>query len=102
MIGAAEAHQVRTPRVIAGEPDGLHDRFGARHMEGDFVEPGDQFQPAHVVGDDGMIGAKDRTEIANAFIALDDTFFVEIVAEYIDPRKTPRGRRNGFRRGPSP
>ena len=40
VIGAAEAHQMRAPGVIAREPHRLHHGLGARHVERHFVEPG--------------------------------------------------------------
>ena len=62
VIGAGETNQMRSPGVVAGEPHRLHDRFGAGHVERDFVEPGNRAQPLDVVDDDGMVGAEHRAE----------------------------------------
>ena len=84
VIGPAEAHQMRAARMILGEPHGLHDRLGARHVERDLVEAGDLRQARHVVGDHGMVGAEHGTEIAHALRALVHAGLVEVVAEQVD------------------
>ena len=84
MIGAGKAHQMRALGVIARKPDRLHDGFGAGHVEGDFVEPGNLAQPFHVVGDRGMVGAEHRAERMRARFALGDAFLVKVVAENVD------------------
>ena len=84
MIGAGKAHQMRALGVVAGEPHRLHDRFGAGHVEGDFVEAGNLAEPAHVVGDDGMVGAEHGAERVRALLADLDALLVEVVAEDVD------------------
>ena len=60
VVGAAKAHQVAAARVVSGEPHGLHDRLGSRHVKGDLVQAGDFQQAAHVVGGHRMVGAQHR------------------------------------------
>ena len=71
--------------VIARQPHRLHDGFGAGHVEGDFVKPGNLAQPFDVVGDGRVIEARapDRAD-ARASRALVDAFLVEIIAEDVD------------------
>ena len=75
---------MRAAGVIAGEPDRLHHRFGARHVERDLVEPGNLAQPPHVLGDDRMVGAEHGPERMRALLADLDALLVEIVAEDVD------------------
>ena len=84
VIGAGEANQVRALGVVARQPHRLHDRFGAGHVERDFVEPGNLAQPPHVVGDDGMIGAEHGAERMGALFGFRDALLVEVVAEDVD------------------
>ena len=58
VIGAAEADDVRAARVVPREPDGLHHRLGARHMERHLVHVRRSPAAPHVVGDDGVIAAE--------------------------------------------
>ena len=66
VIGAAEADQVGPAGVVTREPHGLHHRLRPRHVERDFVEPGNFLQAFHVVGNHRMIGAEHRAELAHA------------------------------------
>ena len=75
---------MRALGVIARQPHRLHDRFGAGHVEGDFVEPGNLAQPLHIVGDGGVVGAEHRPERMGARLTLGDALLVEVVAEDID------------------
>src|SRR5262249_44994663 len=84
MIGAAEANEVRTPRVIAREPHRLHHGLGSRHMERDLVEAGDRAQPRHIVGDHRMIAAEHRAKLAGALDRARNRALVEIIAEQVD------------------
>ncbi len=84
VIGAGEADQMRAAGVVAREPHRLHHRFGAGHVERDFVETRNLAQPSDVVGDDGVIGAKHRAERMRALFALGDALLVEVVAEDVD------------------
>ena len=84
MIGAGKANQMRASGVVARQPHRLHDRFGAGHVERDFVEPGYLAQPPHIVGDDGVIGAEHRAERMGARLGRGDAFLVEVVAEDVD------------------
>ena len=84
MIGAAEPHQMRTAGVVTRQPHRLHHGFGARHVEGDFVEAGNLLQELHVLGDHGMIEAEHRSKRAHLRGATLDRLLVEIVAEDID------------------
>ena len=70
--------------MIAREPHRLHDRFGAGHVERDFVEPGNLDEPVDVFGDDGMVEAEHRAERLRALLGTRNAFLVEIVAENID------------------
>ncbi len=64
VIGAAEANEMGAARVIAREPDRLHHRFGAGHVERYFVESGNLPQALDVVsrspGDRGRAPGRDR------------------------------------------
>ncbi len=84
VIGAAKAHQMRPSGMIARQPNRLHHRFGAGHVEGNFVQPGDFAQPRDVVGDSRMIGAEDRPKIAHPFGAARDAVLVEVMSEKVD------------------
>ena len=84
VVGAAEAHQVAAPRVIARQAHRLHHGLGARHVKGNLIHAGDLEQPAHVVGDHRMVGAEHRAQIAHALAAAGDALLVEIVAEHVD------------------
>jgi hypothetical protein len=84
VIGAAEAHQVAAPRVVAGQAHRLHDGFGARHMEGNFLLPGNLQEALDIERGDRVIGAEHRPEVAHAFAAARNAFLVEIVAEDVD------------------
>ena len=46
--------------------------------------PGDLLEPLHVVGDDRMIGAEHRAEVAHAPLPLLHALLVEVVAEDVD------------------
>jgi hypothetical protein len=70
--------------VVARQPHRLHDRFGAGHVERDFVEPGNLAQPLHVLGDDGMVGAEHGAERVRALFGFRDALLVEVVAEDVD------------------
>ena len=84
VIGAAESHEVRPPRVIARQPDRLHHRLGARHVERHLVEAGNLLKPFDVAGDDRVVGAEHRPEIAHALLAARHALLVEVIAEKID------------------
>ena len=84
MIGAGETNQMRAPGVVARQPHRLHDRFGAGHVERDFVEPGNLAQPLHILGDDGMIGTEHGAECMGALFGFRDALLVEVVAEDVD------------------
>ena len=83
VIRAAEAHEVRAPRVIARKAHRLHHRFGAGHVERHFVETGDLSQAPDVVRHHRMQQAEHRTEVAHALGAAGETVLVEVVAEDI-------------------
>ena len=70
--------------MVAREPHRLHHRLGARHVERYFVETGDLLQAPHIVGDQRVIGAEHRPELAHVFEAARDRLLVEVVAEDID------------------
>ena len=75
---------MRAAGVVARQPHRLHDRFGAGHVERDFVEPGNLAQPPHIVGDNWMIGSEHGAERAGALFSLGDALLVEVVAEDVD------------------
>ena len=83
VIGAAQAHEPRAPRVVAGEPHGLHHRFGARHVERDLVFAGNADKARDIVGDQRRIGAQHRPERADARGAAVHARLVEVVAEKV-------------------
>ena len=83
MIGATEPHQVRSPRMIACQPNRLHDSFGARHMKRDLIETRELLEHLYVLDDQGMIGAEHRTKLAHPRSAALDRLFVEVVAEEV-------------------
>ena len=70
--------------MIAREPHRLHHRLGARHVERHLVQPGDLPDAFDVVGDDGVIGAEHRPEVAHLLSAARDALLVEVVAKQID------------------
>ena len=84
VIGAGEANQMRALGVVARQPHRLHDRFGAGHVERDFVEAGNLAQPLHVLGDDGMVGAEHGAERVRALLGFRDALLVEVVAKNVD------------------
>ncbi len=84
VIGAGETHQMAAFGVVARKPHGLHDGFGAGHVERDFVESGNLAQPCHIVGDHGMVGAEHRPQRMGAGLRAGDAILVEVVAEDID------------------
>ena len=84
VIGAAETNEVRAFGVIAGQTNRLHHGLGAGHVEGYFVQTGNFAQAADVIGDRRVISAEHRAKVANAFRALGDARFVEVMAEQID------------------
>ena len=84
VIGAAEPHQMRAPRVITRQAHRLHDGLGAGHVERDLVEAGDLRQALDVVGQHGMEGAEHGAEILHAAGAVLHARLVEIVAEHVD------------------
>src|SRR6202044_3092001 len=84
VIGAAKTHEMRSARVIAGKPDGLHHRFGSGHVKGDLTQAGDLFEHIDVFDDDRMIGPENRAEIAHPCGGALDRGLVEIVAEQVD------------------
>ena len=79
---------MRAACVVSREPDRLHYRLGARHMEGNFVQSGNLPQSLDIVGDDGMVGADDGTKIADALGASGNAFLVEVIPEKIDAVRT--------------
>jgi hypothetical protein len=70
--------------VIAREPDRLHDRFRAGHVERHCVVTGDLPKAFDVLGDDRMIGPQHRAEFTRALDGRVDAAFVELVSEHID------------------
>ena len=84
VVRAAKAHDLVAPGVVTRQPYRLHDRLGARHMEGHLVKPGDLTQSPQVVENAWMVGAENRAERAHGVGALVDAFFVEVVAKQID------------------
>ena len=84
MIAAGEAHQMGAFGVIAGEPHRLHHRFGAGHVERDFVEPGNFGQAPDVVEHDRVVEAEHRPELMRALRGGRDALLVEILAEDVD------------------
>ena len=84
MVGAAEAHQVRTPGVVARQAHGLHHRFGAGHVEGHRIQPGDRLQPLDVARHHRVVAAKHRAERLHPRAALGDAGLVEVHAEQVD------------------
>ena len=84
VVGAAEPHEVGAARVVARQPHRLHHRLGARHVERHLVEAGDFLEPLDVVGDDRVIGAEHRAEVAHAPLPLLHALLVEVVAEHVD------------------
>ena len=70
--------------MIAREPDRLHDRLGAGHVERHLVEAGNLLEPAHVRGDHRMVGAEHRAERARLLLGRRDAVLVEVVAEDVD------------------
>ena len=83
VIGAAKTHQMRSARVIARKPDGLHHGFGSGHVERDLVQTGDLFQHRDVFEDDRMIGAENWAEIAHPRRGVLDRGLVEVIAEQV-------------------
>ncbi len=83
VIGSAEAHEVRSARMIAREPHGLHDRLGAGHMKRHRIEPGHLPQPFDIVGDHRVIGAEHRAERGDPMPAPLQAVLVEIVSEQV-------------------
>jgi hypothetical protein len=84
MVGAAEADQLASARVIPGQAHGLHHRLGPRHVKRDFVHARNLEQPAHVVGDDRVVAAEHRSELPDALAAAGDAVLVEVVPEDVD------------------
>ena len=84
MIGAAEARESGASGVVLREADCLHHRFRARHVERHLVEAGNVAQPADIRIHDRMIGAENRTKIADERRALFDTFLEDVVAEQVE------------------
>ena len=76
---------MRAARVIARQPHRLHHRLGARHVKRNLIQPGNLSQARDIVGNDRMIGAEHRAEIAHPFGAAVDAILIEIVAEKIGP-----------------
>ena len=85
VVRAAEAHEVRPPGVVPRQPHCLHHRFGARHVERHFVHAGNVLQFRDVVGDDRVIRAEHRTQVADALDAGVDALLVEVVPEHVGP-----------------
>ena len=83
VIGAAEPHQLRTSRVVAGQPDRLHDRLGAGHVERHLVEARDGAQPDDVFRHHRMIGTERYAEVAGALDTGLHALLVEIVTEEV-------------------
>ena len=77
VVGAAEADQVRTPRVIAREAHRLHHRLGAGHVERNLVQPGNFAQATRVVRDRGMVGAQNCAQRGRARTTFGHAFLVE-------------------------
>ncbi len=70
VIGAGETNQMRAAGVVAGKPHRLHHRFGAGHVERDFVEPRYFAEPSHVIEDDRVIGPEHRSKRMRARLRL--------------------------------
>ncbi len=83
VVGAAEAHQVAAPGVVAGQAHGLHHGFGAGHVEGDLVESGEGPQAVHVAGGHRMVGPEHRAQVPHPGAAAFNAFLVEVVAKHI-------------------
>ena len=83
MVGTAEAHEMAAARVIAREANGLHHRFGARHVKRDFIEPRDAFQGGGIVGDAGVVAAEYRAQLGDPLGPFADAGLVEVGAEQI-------------------
>ena len=84
MIGAAKPHEVGTSRVVARQPDGLHDGLGSRHVERDFILAGDARQPRNVVIDQRRVGTQHRPEGIDPPGAAIEAGLVEVVAQQVD------------------
>ena len=83
VVGAAKAHEVLAPRVVARQAHGLHHGFGARHVKRDFVQARDGLEPRDVGQHLGVQLAKHHTECARACRTFVDAGFVELVAKEI-------------------
>src|SRR5262249_45091438 len=88
VVGPGEAHEMRAAGVVTRQPHGLHHGFGAGHMERHFVEPGDGFEGAYVLGDERVVRTEHGAEIPDPRCAGVDTFLVKVVAEDIDAVRT--------------
>ena len=84
VVRAAEAHQVRLPRVIAGQPHRLHHRLRARHVEGQLVHARMREDAPHVVLDQRVVDAQHRAKRLHPPRAFCDAALVERVAEEVD------------------
>jgi len=73
------------PRVVAGQPHRLHHRFGARHVERDFVQSADRLQALRVGQHARVVAAENRPQGLHPIHALRDALLVEVVAEDVDP-----------------
>ncbi len=83
VVSAAKAHEGRPLGVVPREPHRLHHRFGAGHVERDFIHAGNVLQFPDVVGDHRVVGAEHRTQVADAFDAGVDALLVEVVPEHV-------------------
>src|SRR5262249_38991473 len=88
VISATKPHQVALTGVISGKPNGLHDRFSARHVERNFGEAGYLPQTFSITEDAGMVPTKSRAECRAKPDAFCHALFVKIDAEYVHAVRT--------------
>ena len=84
MIRTCEANQMRSARMITGEPHRLHHSFGARHVKRDFVKTGNLAEPANIVRNHRVGRAEHWSQRMGALFCVGDAILVKIVAEDID------------------
>ena len=83
MIRATETHNVFALGVVTRQPNRLHHRFGARHVERHFIHARYSFQSFSIAGRAGVVRPQHKAQVLGFGHAFGHGFFVEINSKHI-------------------
>src|SRR5262245_43377951 len=84
MVSARKAHDQFPPGIETRHAHGGHDRFGAAHVKGDFVQLRHTFEHANVLRHYWMERTEHGHEIFDKIPALFDPSFIVVEAGHVD------------------